>query len=188
MLVNLIPGDIILTEIQGQGWISKAVKIGAMMRYGRKSKFVKYSHVALVIDDDGYLIEALSDGVRLTHISKYNGLFYVHIPTGAFMSQEDREQVVNFAKSVLDARTKYGWLTIVCLGIYCLTGGNFVFQRAGTAICSGLVCDALTRSDWIWPRPPFAMMPADIAAVLSEANSMFRELIHNKPLYAKLAA
>ncbi len=36
-------------------------------------------------------------------------------------------------------------------------------QRSGTAICSGFVCDALTRAGYIWPRPPISMMPADLA-------------------------
>jgi hypothetical protein len=54
-------------------------------------------------------------------------------------------------------------VTIFGFGLYCVTGGQICIQKAGTAICSGFVSDALTRAGYIWPRPPFAMMPADLA-------------------------
>ena len=44
-----------------------------------------------------------------------------------------------------------------------MTGAQLCVQLAGTAICSGFVSDALTRAGLIWARPPFSMMPADLA-------------------------
>jgi hypothetical protein len=37
------------------------------------------------------------------------------------------------------------------------------YLRFSHTICSVFVSDALTRAGYVWPRPPFAMMPADLA-------------------------
>lgn len=79
------------------------------------------------------------------------------------INDHDGEQVLKFARAVLDAKTRYGFVTFFGLALYCLTGTQLCIQQAGTAICSGFVSDALTRAGHVWPRPPFAMMPADLA-------------------------
>jgi hypothetical protein len=153
-------GDFLLTGIKAQGIVSWAIKAGSWLR-GYEAPFRRFSHAAIVVDEDGALAEALAGGVKRTHLSKYATDDYVLVRTE--VDEHDQAQVLAFAESVLDARERYGYLTFVGLALYCVTGAQICIQQAGTAICSGFVSDALTRAGFIWPRPPFAMMPADLA-------------------------
>jgi hypothetical protein len=154
-------GDFILTGRAEQTAVSWAIKLGAKLRdYPESAR--RYNHAALVLNEHGDLAEALGGGVKRTHISKYRDDDYTYVVTD--ITPSDQAQVLAFAENVLASRTKYGFVTFVGLGLYCVTGGKLCIQKAGTAICSGFVSDALTRAGFIWPRPPFAMMPADLAA------------------------
>ena len=153
-------GDFLLTGIKAQGIVSWAIKAGSLLR-GFEAPYRRFSHAALVIDDRGTLAEALGKGVTRSPLSKYEAANYVLVRTG--VQEPDRSQILDYAEAVLDARTRYGFWTIFGLGLYCLAGAQICIQRAGTAICSGFVSDALTRAGYVWPRPPFAMMPADLA-------------------------
>ncbi len=154
-------GDFLLTGVKQTNIFSRAIKLGAWLRRYDKA-YRRFSHAALVIDPDGTLAEALSNGVHRSPISKYDEPNYRIVRT--HVSELDQAQVLAFAKSVLEARENgYGYPTIAGLALYCLTGAPFCIETAGTAICSGFVCDALTRAGFIWKRPPFAMMPADLA-------------------------
>ena len=153
-------GDFLLTGLKAQGLVSWAIKTGSYLR-GYEKRFRRFSHSALVIAEDGTLAEARARGVVKSPLSHYDAADYVLVRT--HVDDHDAKQVLAFAQSVLDARTRYGFATFAGLGLYCLTGAQLCIQQAGTAICSGFVSDALTRAGFIWPRPPFAMMPADLA-------------------------
>jgi hypothetical protein len=153
-------GDFLLTGVKAQGIVSWAIKTGALLR-GYPKACRRFSHTALVIDPDGTLAEAVAKGVVRSPISKYEPADYVIVRTQ--VDEHDARQVLAFAEAVLKARMHYGFATFAGLALYCLTGAQLCIQQAGTAICSGFVSDALTRSRFIWPRPPFAMMPADLA-------------------------
>jgi hypothetical protein len=166
-------GDVVLVDGFGQGWVSASIALGARLRYGLNSPHVHWSHVALVYDaPDGTdaplesirIVEATAArGVHLAFLSKYEGRIKI-VNTG--IGGEDFAQVREFLDDVLTARTSYGRLTYVGLTLYAVTGSKLCLQTAGTATCSGLVCDALTRAGFIWKRPPFACTPADIDASL----------------------
>lgn len=153
-------GDFLLTGVTAQGIVSWAIKLGSWLRRF-EAPYRRFSHAALVIDDDGTLAEALRRGVQCSPLSKYTPADYVLVRTG--VPDHDRTQILRFAEAVLNAKTRYGFATIVGLGLYCVTGAQLCIQLSGTAICSGFVSDALTRAGFIWPRAPFAMMPADLA-------------------------
>jgi hypothetical protein len=153
-------GDFLLTGVRSQGPVSWAIKLGSRLR-GFEAPHRRFSHTALVVAPDGTLQEALARGVVRSPLSKYVRPDYVLVRTE--IVEHDQRQVLAFADSVLEARTRYGFATIVGLMIYCVTGAQVAIHVAGTAICSGFVSDALTRAGFIWPRPPFAMMPADLA-------------------------
>jgi hypothetical protein len=219
------PGDIILTGIHAQAIISRAIKLGSVLRFqpavarvaglawaglligsivvaivlewsllGAAAAFVvallvgilavwviatvgcqkdafwaRYSHAALVtrVDSDGtvWVTEALSRGV-VEREMEYPVDDYTHIPVT--MTDEDRKQVLAFAQNVVEAKTRYGFVLFATLAVYCVTvslpGPTLILAQSGTAICSGFVCDALTRTDIIWDREPYWQMPADIAA------------------------
>ena len=218
------PGDIILTGIHAQAIISRAIKLGSVLRFqpavarvaglvwaglligsvvaaillewsllGAAAAFVvalsvgilavwviatvgaqkdafwaRYSHAALVtrVDPDGtvWVTEALSRGV-VEREMKYPVDDYTHIPVT--MTDPDRKQVLAFAQNVVEAKTRYGLVLFATLAVYCITvslpGPTLILAQSGTAICSGFVSDALTRTDIIWHREPYWQMPADIA-------------------------
>jgi hypothetical protein len=156
---GLEAGDVLLTGVIQQGLVSRAIKLGALLR-GFPKPYRRFSHAALVIGPDT-LAEALGRGVVRSPIAKYAPANYAIVRTR--VDAHDQAQVLAFAEAVLDARERYGYVTIAGLALYCLSGSRICIQQAGTAICSGFVSDALTRSRFVWPRPPFAMMPADLA-------------------------
>lgn len=159
------PGDILLTGRKSQGPVSLAIKLGQRLR-GYAPEHRQFSHAALVVSDHGDIVEAEAKGVVRSHVSKYKPGDYAIIPVD--MGPLDRAQVLEFADAVVAARTKYGYWTFASLVIFCATAPvpfipTLYVEPAGTAICSGFVADALTRAGCIWPRPAFAMMPADLA-------------------------
>ena len=151
-------GDVILTGKKSQGAVSVAIKIGEALRGHRKE--ARFSHCLLALDSDGTLIEAAAKGVRVTSVGALHEGDWEHIPVG--VAEHDMRQIRVFCDAVLEARWKYGFATFAGLALYCLTGGQLCVQKAGTAICSGLVAEALTRAGVVWERPPYACMPADI--------------------------
>lgn len=157
--LHIRAGDVILTGRKAQGIISKAIKLGSKLR-GADGLADRFSHSALVTTSDGEICEAQEKGVVFAHISKYDKDDYIVIHTGC--EPWDQLQIIDYAESVVAHRTGYGFLTFAGLALYCLTGASLVVGQAGTAICSGFVCDALTRAGVIWPRPPFSMMPFQI--------------------------
>jgi hypothetical protein len=159
---DLKTGFIVLTH--GSHWTSRMIRFGQRLRFrGSRSRFARWNHVALVLDTDGNLGEALSAGVVRTNLSKYEDTDYhlVRVECGL----ADREQIGAFATAVLDSpqRTKYGWLTIFSLFFTLGFGSTVMIGKIGTAICSGFASEALVRMGAIFPRPPAYMMPADLA-------------------------
>src|SRR5664279_1876093 len=89
--------------------------------------------------------------------------------TSTNVDDHDWEQIKEFLDSFLGYE-RYGWVTYVGLLLYDLTGTRLCLQEARTTLCSGLVCDALTRRGIIWSRPPYACTPAGIDADLERLN------------------
>lgn len=158
-------GSIGLTGINSQGFISRLIKFGAWVgRYPPAAR--RFSHAFLVVDADGTIAEAVKKGVRTAHISKYDPADIQLVELD--LDPRDAEQVRAFALDVLEHRWRYAFLTFAACGLNCLTGQirwlpTLSFALAQTAICSGFVCDALTRAGFIWAKPPAVMMPADLA-------------------------
>lgn len=158
------PGDFILTRRDG-------TFMGTCIRFFQDFRLplrdAKWSHAALVIDERGYIQEALEFAVEIEHIEKYRDHEVMHYSPE--MSEEDREQVVLFSKSVYAAKHNYGYLTILSLVLSLLTGSSFVFSKAGTSICSGFVAEALTRAGYVFDSVPSHVTPGDL-------NKKFRQL------------
>lgn len=163
---QLNQGDIILTGRKSQGVVSLAIKFGQRLRFGFKSPYTVWSHCAIVVDPEQFLVaEALHSGVKVNDMRKrYPKGDFAVIHAGQHVNERDMQQIMSFVQAVINSKTGYGVTTFIGLAIYCLTGSKLCIQSAGTAICSGLVCDAYTRAGIIWERPPYAMTPADIAA------------------------
>jgi hypothetical protein len=172
MAGTICPGDVVLVDQLGQGVISAAIALGAELRNGRDSPYKQWTHVAIVYETPSQdpntirIVEARATSVvRTAYLSKYDGHRAI---AHTEVDDEDWEEVKAFLDAVLRAREHYDYVAIVGLTIYALTGTGLCIQRAGTATCSGLVADALTRRGFIWTRPPYAMTPAGIAADLHD--------------------
>lgn len=161
-------GDIILVDRNAQGLVALSIKLGSKLRYGFNDPDTRYSHAAIVYDatpSHVRIVEATAaSGVQLAALAKYDPADYDVVPT--HVSEHDWPQVRAYLDTILEQRARYDYVTFVGLSLYALTGTSLCIQRAGTAICSGLVCDALTRAGIIWKRPPYACTPADISAQL----------------------
>jgi hypothetical protein len=167
-------GDVVLVDRRSQGLVSEAIRFGAKLRYGFASPHAKYVHAAIVYDASDpavLIIEATArGGVEKAFLAKYDPSEYdiIHVK----VKDADWKQVKAFLDEVLDARTGYDYLTHLGLLLYSVTGTRVCVQRAGTAICSGLVCDALTRAGKIWERPPYACTPPDISHQLQPGGPL----------------
>lgn len=159
------PGDVILSGAKSQGVVSYAIKLGQRLRGFNKDER-QWTHCYLVLGD-AVLIEAAKPGVRLTSPKVLHEADWELIET--HVDDHDMVQVREFTQSVLNAKWDYGFLTFAGLALYCATGGQLCIQKAGTAICSGLVADALTRAGYVFPRPPYACMPADLYRLFKAA-------------------
>lgn len=152
------PGDFILTH--NVIWSAKLVQFGQKLRYhGADSKYTRWNHTALIVDNQGSIIEALGRGISQTHISDYKPAEYyvVHIDA----TDADRQEAVAFARACLGE--SYGWLTLVSIALSLLTGAKFSFGFDGQQICSGLVARSLERTNAIFLPEPSHIMPAFLA-------------------------
>ena len=152
------PGDFILTH--NATWSAKLVQFGQKLRYrGAESKYARWNHTALIVDNQGSIIEALGRGISQSHISDYKPTEYyvVHIDA----TEADRQEAVAFARACLNQR--YGWLTLVSIALSLLTGTKLSFGFDGQQICSGLVARALERTNAIFLPEASHIMPAFLA-------------------------
>ncbi|MGH3911857.1 MAG: hypothetical protein ACRDTC_00380 [Pseudonocardiaceae bacterium] len=161
------PGDFILVKGHGlQGWL---IRLGQKMRiHGADRKYVNWAHAALIVNHDGTLIEAVGKGVREAPLDYYKDRHYEVFRIKA--SDEDRAQVVTFARWVLNQQAKYGPLTIMSIGLSMLTGCKLTFFIDGQFVCSGLVASALERTGSIFNRSAANITAADLAKYFDPAQ------------------
>ncbi len=154
-------GDFVLTR--GHGIISWLIRFGQGLRYwGPERKYTYWNHTALFVDEHGGIVEALGRGVARNNISKYDPIDY-HVVSLTAISDEDRDQEVEFADYCLEKHQGYGFVTIASITLSLLTGMKLGFGIDGQEICSGLVSRALERTGAIFLQEPWHMMPADLA-------------------------
>jgi hypothetical protein len=105
------PGDFVFTH--GTSWTSRMIRFGEKIRYwGPGEKFTRWNHVAIFINKDGDLIEALGEGVQRRNISVYKQIEY-HVVHLENVLDINRDYEVEFARACLNDH--YGWLTIVSI-------------------------------------------------------------------------
>lgn len=160
-------GDVVLVQGRGQGLVSDMIRIGAELT--GDSRYAQWTHVAIVFEADSQdpgailIVEATAAAkVHTAFLSKYPKRRIVHTN----VDDHDWEQVREFLDCVLSARARYDFVANIGLFLWAVIGTQICIARAGTATCSGLVADALTRRGFVWSRPAFAMTPAGIAADL----------------------
>jgi len=153
------PGDYIL--VSTTGILARFIRFGQFIRYhGKMKPFSHWNHAAMIVDEDGTIVEAVGRGVICGHISEYENVEYYLVNTK--MNAQSRAQAIAACKSFL--KDKYGWWTIASIATELLTGIKLQFTNSNTMICSAVVAQSLWAGGVIFDRNPYQMMPADLAA------------------------
>jgi hypothetical protein len=168
-------GDFLLTKNPGK-WTTRNGFVSAMIRLGERlimrrlpksdlpksdlTEFCQWNHAVAVSTNSTnlHLVEAVGQGVVRSPIDRYVPAEFVYIHTD--LSEPERADFVGFVESQVGV--KYGYATIVSIGLSALTGTHASFLIRGQTICSGLVAAALGTYQWR-PDPAF-VMPSDLAA------------------------
>lgn len=149
-------GAVFLTA--GNHFFSRMIRFGQTWSpWGDIPEYAYWSHAGIILNSEGDMAEALSRGVERWNMEKYRDTPYAIIDTHP--SNEDLDQMLEFVKSVLEARYRYGYLTIASIIVTLLTGSKIVISKTSTAICSGMSSETLTRRGLIFPVPPSHMTP-----------------------------
>ena len=150
------PGDFFL--LHGNKFASRLIQFGQRRRFSRREAY--WNHAGLFVSDKGDIVESLvHTGVTSDNIEKYKDLEYVVVHL--HLQQNDKDQILRFADWAVGR--KYGFLTDISLGLWCLFGGKFDFSIDGEMICSGFVAKALERAGYIFDRDSTRESPADLA-------------------------
>jgi len=160
-LPELSAGDVILTH--SRNWVGWLIRFGQALRFrGDRRVYANWNHACLAVSPS-VVVEALSHGVVLSPISKYEQTEFALVRTP--LSAEDQEQMVQFAAAVVRERTKYGYFEIASLALSLLWPfkRKLRFLNIATIICSGLVAEIRVRGWDIFPEAPIFMEPAGLA-------------------------
>ena len=157
-----VPGDFIL--VSTKGILARIIRLGQFIRYhGKMRPFAHWNHAAMIVDEDGAIIEAVGRGVVTSHIDDYRDVEYYYVSTK--LNKQSRDQAVAACKSFL--KDKYAWLTIFSIAFELLTGVKFQFTNSNTMICSAVVGQSLWAGGVIFNKNPYQMMPADLASAFN---------------------
>ena len=154
------PGDFILTHRNRP--IAGLISLGQKRRFrGPDAIYAHWSHCALIVERDGTLVEAEALGVVKTPISKYRAKEYHLVRLGAEFDAEGRKRAVDYAN--LQVAAGFGYLALVGVSIYLLTGLPVRLMRRNHQICSELVVRALQAGGLLKDADPSLTLPADLA-------------------------
>lgn len=139
-------------------FVSRLIQFGQALRFrGARRPFAHWNHTAWV--STGELIEALGSGVVNSPYDKYREVEFQYVHSN--LNDVERTDADSFVEYELSHHARYGFVTIVSIGMSLLTGLKFSFGIPGTTICSGLVGAALAAPQW--REDPSHVMPADLA-------------------------
>jgi len=160
--IKYVPGDFVL--VSTTGILAKFIRFGQFVRYhGKMKPYSHWNHAAMVIDEDGTIVEAVGRGVITSNISEYKNVEYYYVSTK--LNKQSRDQAVAACKSFI--KDKYGWLTILSIATELVTGIKMQFTNSNTMICSAVVAQSLWAGGVVFDRNPYQMMPADLAAAFN---------------------
>jgi len=160
--VKYVPGDFIL--VSSNGVLAKLIRFGQFLRYhGKMKPFAHWNHTAMVVNENGDIVEAVGRGVVVSNISEYTNKEYYYVSTK--LNKQSRDQAVAACNSFV--KDKYGWLTIFSIALELATGIKMQFTNSNTMICSAVVAQSLWAGGVVFDRNPYQMMPADLAAAFN---------------------
>jgi hypothetical protein len=153
------PGDIIL--IRGTGWLGCLIRMFERMRYrsAEDRVFAHWSHAAIVVGRNGFLVEVLHKGVMLSRLEKYRDQDYRYIRLD--LSDAERKSAASYA--CLCLRQRYGVSSFLLFAASLLAGDRWRIRDRGQQGCVALIVRALQRAGVNFERQATDMMPADLA-------------------------
>lgn len=155
------PADFILTHRRHRP-MPALIALAQRRRFrGAARAFAHWSHAALVISADGTLVEAEGTGVRRSPLSKYRENEYHLVRMDGRLDDQQRLAATRAAE--LWVGDAFGYLVMLALTIWLLTGAPVRWVRRDHQICSGLVARALTFGGQRFARDAAFMLPADLA-------------------------
>lgn len=156
----MLPADFLL--VNEKNLIGRLISFGSRVRFtGDKRRHARWTHSALIVSEDGDLIEAVAKGVVHGHVRDYAGIETAIVSTARYATPETRVNAVKFAESCVGRR--YGYASYVAYSCWALFGAGFSFGLDGEMTCSGLVSKSLERLGIIWPKDSTNMVPAHLA-------------------------
>jgi len=157
---GFVPGDFILAHRHHP--IAGLISVAQRRRFrGADAVYAHWSHSALLVDEEGALVEAEIAGVRRSPISRYRKDEYHLVRLGPEFSSESRRRAVVFANQQIGQG--FGFLDMFGASIYLLSGWPLRLVRSGHEICSGLVVSALQAGGLVPELDPVLTLPADLA-------------------------
>jgi uncharacterized protein YycO len=154
------PGDFILSHRNRP--IAGLISLGQKRRFrGADAIYAHWSHCAVIVDRDGTLVEAEALGVVRSPISRYRAAEFHLVRLGPELDPEGRKHAVEYANSQIGKG--FGYLALVGVSIYLLTGVPVRLMRRGHQICSELVVRALQAGGLLSDADPSLTLPADLA-------------------------
>lgn len=154
------PGDFILSHRNRP--IARLISLGQKRRFrGADAVYAHWSHCAVIVEKDGTLVEAEALGVVRSPISKYRTAEFYLVRLGPELDAVGRKRAVDYANSQVGKG--FGYLALVGVSIYLLTGLPLRLIRRGHQICSELVVRALQAGGLMTDADPSLTLPADIA-------------------------
>ena len=154
------PGDFILTHRHNP--MAGLISFGERRRFrAADAVYAHWSHCALVVGNDGAVVEAESMGVRRSPISRYRDDEYHLVSLGPAFSPEGRNRAVEYGEAQVGQA--FGYLALVGAALFLLFGLPLRLMRGDHQICSGLVVRALQRGGLMPEADPSLMLPADLA-------------------------
>jgi uncharacterized protein YycO len=155
------PGDVIFTHRSTP--ISRLIRLGQRWRFRRADDrpFAYWSHCAIVVDGAGSIVEAESTGVQRNPLSKYRDVEYHLVKLGRDFTADGRGRAAAYAEQQVGKA--FGFLVMLSLSIWLLTGIRVRLRREDHQICSGLVAHALQEGGQLEDMDATFVLPADLA-------------------------
>jgi hypothetical protein len=154
------PGDFILTHRHNP--MAGLISLGEKRRFrSDDSPYAHWSHCALVVGNDGAVVEAESTGVRRSPISRYRDDEYHLVRLGPGFPPDGRNRAAAYAEAQVGQA--FGYLALAGAALFLLFGVPLRLMRGNHQICSGLVVRALQRGGLMPDAEPSLMLPADLA-------------------------
>jgi uncharacterized protein YycO len=155
------PGDFILTH-RRRRLTPALISLAQRRRFrGPARAFAHWSHAALVVGSDGTLVEAEGTGVTSSPMSKYHENEYHLVRMDGLLDAGQRAVAARAA--IRWTGEGFGYLVLLSLLIWLLTGIPVRWRRREHQMCSGLVARALVLAGQRFDRDPAFMLPADLA-------------------------